>query len=97
MPRRRAAPVAIRAGPWPEKSPRSLERAGGRRVWLVTTNDNLEALRFYQRRGFRLAQLRCGAVDEARRHLKPAIPASGFFGIPVHDEIVLEQEHATAP
>ena len=74
-----------------------VERASGRRVWLVTTNDNLEALRFYQRRGFRLAQLRCGAVDEARRHLKPAIPASGFFGIPVHDEIVLEQEHATAP
>ncbi|MCL6091398.1 MAG: hypothetical protein M1435_00385 [Actinobacteria bacterium] len=23
-----------------------VERAGGRRVWLVTTNDNLDALRF---------------------------------------------------
>ena len=28
--------------------------AGCRRVWLITTNDNLRALRFYQRRGFRL-------------------------------------------
>jgi len=48
-------------------------RANGRRAWLVTTNDNLDALRFYQRRGFRLVQLRVGAVDDARRDPKPAI------------------------
>jgi len=53
----------------------------GERIWLVTTNDNLEALRFYQRRGFRLSALRPGAVDEARKRLKPQISAVGDFGI----------------
>jgi ribosomal protein S18 acetylase RimI-like enzyme len=66
------------------------EVAGCERVWLVTTNDNLEALRFYQRRGFRLSALRPGAVDEARRRLKPAIPEVGAFGIPLRDELELE-------
>jgi ribosomal protein S18 acetylase RimI-like enzyme len=71
-----------------------VRRANGRRVWLVTTNDNLDALRFYQRRGFRLVQLRVGAVDDARRDLKPAIPALGNFQIPVRDELILELERA---
>jgi GNAT superfamily N-acetyltransferase len=55
---------------------------------LTTTNDNLDALRFYQRRGFRLSALRSGAVDAARR-LKPSIPALGDYGIPLRDEIDL--------
>src|SRR4029077_13806261 len=43
-------------------------RAAGRsRLWLITTNDNTHALRFYQRRGFRLVAVRPGAIDEARR------------------------------
>jgi ribosomal protein S18 acetylase RimI-like enzyme len=71
-----------------------MERAAGRRVWLVTTNDNLDALRFYQRRGFRLIELHPGAVDEARRHLKPDISPVGFFGIPLRDELVLERRGA---
>lgn len=54
----------------------------------MTTND--EALRFYQRRGFRLSALRTGAVDESRSRLKPQIPTAGDFGIPVRDEIELE-------
>lgn len=62
--------------------------AGARRLRLVTTNDN--ALRFYQRRGFRLAELHVGAVDEARR-LKPTIPTIGDHGIPLRDELVLER------
>lgn len=60
------------------------------RIWLVTTNDNLEALRFYQRRGFRLTALRTGAVDESRRRLKPQISTVGELGIPIRDEIELE-------
>ncbi|HLF79058.1 MAG TPA: GNAT family N-acetyltransferase [Dehalococcoidia bacterium] len=60
-----------------------------RRVWLITTNDNLHALRFYQRRGFRLAGVYPGAVDESRR-LKPEIPLIGAEGIPIRDEIELE-------
>jgi ribosomal protein S18 acetylase RimI-like enzyme len=39
------------------------------RIWLVTTNDNLEALHFYQRRGFVLSPLPPGAVDRARKQL----------------------------
>ena len=63
---------------------------GCRRLWLVTTNDNVDALRFYQRRGFRLAAIRPGAVDEARRTLKPEIASIGDYGIPIRDEIELE-------
>jgi ribosomal protein S18 acetylase RimI-like enzyme len=63
-------------------------RVGCREIRLTTTNDNVDALRFYQRRGFRLAELRPGAVDRARQR-KPQIPAVGDYGIPLHDEIDL--------
>jgi hypothetical protein len=66
-------------------------RAAGRtRVWLITTNDNLDALRFYQRRGFTLAALHRGAVARSRR-LKPTIPEVGAHGIPIRDELELER------
>jgi GNAT superfamily N-acetyltransferase len=55
---------------------------------LGTTNDNLDALRFYQRRGWRLAALRPGAVDRARA-TKPSIPLVGEHGLPIRDEIDL--------
>ena len=64
--------------------------AGCGRVRLTTTNDNLDAIRFYQRRGFRLAAVRPGAVDDARRDLKPEIPEIGSHGIPMRDELDLE-------
>lgn len=57
---------------------------------VVTTNDNLDALRFYQRRGFRLTQLRPGAVTEARASLKPEIPETGSYGIALEGELELE-------
>ena len=60
-------------------------------VWLVTTNDNVDALRFYQRRGFRLRTVRPGAVDDARSSVKPTIPLAGDYGIPMRDEIELER------
>ena len=66
--------------------------AGCRRLWVLTTNDNVDALRFYQRRGFRLTAIRCGAVDRARRTLKPQIPLIGEHGIPIRDEIELAQD-----
>jgi GNAT superfamily N-acetyltransferase len=68
--------------------------AGCRMLWVLTTNDSVDALRFYQRRGFRIRAVRPGAVDEARRDLKPEIPAIGDHGIPLRDEIELEQELA---
>jgi ribosomal protein S18 acetylase RimI-like enzyme len=67
-------------------------RAGCTRLWLITTNDNVDALRFYQRRGFRLAALRPGAVDDSRTRLKPEIPDVGDHDIPIRDELELEQE-----
>lgn len=63
---------------------------GCQRVWLITTNDNLDALKFYQRRGYRLVAVYPGAVDEARK-IKPTIPTVGHHGIPLHDEIELEK------
>ena len=66
--------------------------AGCASVWLTTTNDNLDALRFYQRRGFRLRSLRAGAVDEARRTLKPEIPETGTHGMPMRDELDLVRD-----
>lgn len=55
---------------------------------VTTTNDNLHALRFYQKRGFDLMALHRFAVDEARKQ-KPQIPLSGMDGIPIHHEIEL--------
>jgi ribosomal protein S18 acetylase RimI-like enzyme len=59
------------------------------RLWLITTNDNLAAVRFYQRRGFVLAALHRDALELSRR-LKPEIPLVGIDGIPLRDEIELE-------
>ena len=63
-------------------------RLGCHEIRLTTTNDNLDAIRFYQRRGLRLVALRPGAVDRARLE-KPEIPRVGDYGIPLRDEIDL--------
>lgn len=55
---------------------------------VTTTNDNLTALRFYQRKGFKLSALRVAAVDKARL-LKPSIPLVSDNGIPIRDELDL--------
>jgi ribosomal protein S18 acetylase RimI-like enzyme len=60
-----------------------------KRLFLITTNDNMYALRFYQKRGFELAALHRGAVNESRK-IKPSIPLMGFDNIPLRDEIELE-------
>ncbi len=62
-----------------------------RRLWLLTTNDNMNALRFYQKRGFVLVAVHQNALEESRK-LKPQIPMIGFDGIPLRDEIELEIE-----
>lgn len=62
---------------------------GCQRLIVVTTNDNLHALRFYQRNGFVLAALRVNALAESRK-IKPQIPLVGFDNIPLRDEIELE-------
>ncbi len=62
---------------------------GCRRVWLVITNDNTHALRFYQKRGARLVAVYPNALA-ASRELKPTTPEHGHHGIPIRDEIELE-------
>jgi ribosomal protein S18 acetylase RimI-like enzyme len=69
-------------------------RIPDRPIWVVTTNDNLDALRFYQRRGYRLRALRAEAVDESRRRLKRGIPLLGDGGIPIRDELELVRDPA---
>jgi ribosomal protein S18 acetylase RimI-like enzyme len=64
--------------------------AGCTDLWLVTTNDNLHALAWYERKGFTIAATRPGAVDRSRETLKPSIPTHNpDTGLPISDEIEL--------
>ena len=63
--------------------------SGCTRLWLITTNDNIDAIRFYQRRGFRLIAVHANAI-EISRLMKPSIPEIGNFGIPLRDELEFE-------
>lgn len=62
-----------------------LHQHGKERLHLVTSNDNLHALGFYLRRGFRLGAVHVDAVTRARVQ-KPEIPVVGDHGIPIRDE-----------
>lgn len=64
-------------------------KSGCTRLWLITTNDNLNALHFYQKRGFVLVAVHRNALELSRK-LKPEIPMIGQHGIPLRDEIELE-------
>jgi GNAT superfamily N-acetyltransferase len=66
-------------------------KLGCRRIWLITTNDNIDALCFWQKIGFSIKAVYPDAVTLARR-LKPQIPLIGNYGIPIRDEIKLEVE-----
>lgn len=68
---------------------RQAEQTECRRVWLITTNDNLHALGFCQKRGYRLVGLAPGAVNRSRK-IKPQIPEIGMNNIPIRDEMELE-------
>ena len=64
-------------------------RAGCRRLWLITTNDNTPAINFYRHLGFSLVAIHEGAVNLSRR-LKPEIPETGVGGVPIRDELEFE-------
>jgi GNAT superfamily N-acetyltransferase len=66
-------------------------KSGCTRLWVITTNDNLDALRFYQKRGFRITKVHTDALKEWRK-LKPEIPETGLYEIPMRDEIELEKD-----
>lgn len=65
------------------------EAAGCRRLWLITTNDNTHAMRFYQRRGFNMAAFYRDEIAESRK-LIPDIPERGYDGIPIRHEVEFE-------
>ncbi|MFJ8527742.1 GNAT family N-acetyltransferase [Bacillus sp. NPDC094106] len=60
-----------------------------KKVWLITTNDNTNALRFYQKRDFTMTNLYIDAVKEARK-IKKEIPFVGYDNIEILHEIQLE-------
>ena len=60
------------------------------KIRLITTNDNMRALQFYQKRGYFLAKLYPNAMDEVRKH-KSNVPELGYNDIPLRDEIELEK------
>jgi len=66
-----------------------VHKENGKRIFVIATNDNLDALRFYQRRGFRMKAVYPNAIERSRI-LKPEIPAVGRYKIPIRDEIELE-------
>jgi ribosomal protein S18 acetylase RimI-like enzyme len=72
-----------------DKLKEDMKDTGVSRLWLITTNDNLPALKFWQKREFRIVAVHRDAIEVARR-LKPQIPITGHEGIPIHDEIELE-------
>ncbi|MBG6164769.1 GNAT superfamily N-acetyltransferase [Labrenzia sp. EL_195] len=57
------------------------------RLIVRTSNDNLDAFRFYQRRGFRIERVAQGVID-AERQKKPEIPLRGDYGIEIRDEVL---------
>jgi ribosomal protein S18 acetylase RimI-like enzyme len=60
-----------------------------RRLWLVTTNDNIRAIRFYRKRGWEICAIHRDAIAQSRR-LKPQIPLTGNDGIAIRHEIEFE-------
>ena len=62
-----------------------------KKIRLITTNDNMKALQFYQKRGYCLTKLYINAMEEVRK-IKPNVPILGDNGIPLKDEIELEKQ-----
>lgn len=61
------------------------------KIKLITTNDNINAMRFYQKRGFDMMQIYHNALEKSRK-IKPSIPMTGNFGIPLKHEIEFERK-----
>lgn len=62
---------------------------GVHRVWLITTNDDTQAIRFYQKYGFKLKAVHIGAFEVTRK-LKNELPSLGNDNIPIEHEFEFE-------
>ena len=60
-----------------------------KKIFLITTNDNIYALSFYQKRGFTFSNIYIDSMKNSRA-LKPEIPIIGYNNIPIRDELELE-------
>ncbi|MBN1776736.1 MAG: GNAT family N-acetyltransferase [Clostridiales bacterium] len=74
-----------------ERTKETARDAGMKKIAVMTTNDNIGAIRFYQKRGFVLRVLRPNMLETSRK-IKPGIPLIGNDGIPLRDEIEFELE-----
>lgn len=72
-----------------EKVKELAKKKGLKSVWLVTSNDNIDSLKFYQKRGFRIIKVYPDAINKARK-IKPEIPLVGSNGIRIKDALELE-------
>ena len=72
-----------------EKAVEFARKEGLGKVLVITTNDNLKAIGFYQKRGFDFARIYRNALDISRK-IKPQIPMTGENGIPLKHEIEFE-------
>jgi N-acetylglutamate synthase-like GNAT family acetyltransferase len=61
-----------------------------KRIWVITTNNNINALKFYQKRGFYFSNIYINAMEESRK-IKPEIPKE-YEGIEIRDEIEFEMK-----
>ena len=68
-----------------------LRRRGVRTAVVVTTNDNLRALSFYARRGYRLMRLDLNGMERVRA-MKPGVPQEGREGLRLRDMWELRKE-----
>ena len=74
----------------------ALRKRGVRRATIVTTNDNLRAIAFYVRRGYRIVRLALDDMDRVRE-IKPKVPLLGNDNIPLRDMLELEKDLTDAP
>jgi ribosomal protein S18 acetylase RimI-like enzyme len=61
------------------------------RIWLITTNDNIDAMRFYQKKGFCLSNIYVNGFEVTRK-IKKEVPSLGNYDIPIRDEIEFEMK-----
>ena len=74
-----------------DEAEKALRQRGVKRLMIATTNDNLRALAFYVRRGYRLIAVHLDALDRVRV-AKPQVPHTGIDGLPLRDMMELEKE-----
>lgn len=68
---------------------KTAKACGCHRIWLVTTNDNTHAIRYYQKYGFDLKAVHINSFDIIRQH-KKGLPEKGIDGIPLKHEFEFE-------